>query len=82
MNGLIYSLHTPPVIKRNYGAVAISTLYNSLLHSYQSFPGDTIKAQELKQSHLITHSEYYTAALLQLTLNNTALHSQLFSVTG
>jgi hypothetical protein len=30
----IYALHTPPVIARNYIAMAISTLYNSLLHTH------------------------------------------------
>jgi hypothetical protein len=30
---VIYSLYTSPVITRNYSAIAIPTLYNSLLHT-------------------------------------------------
>jgi hypothetical protein len=36
MNGIIYPLYTPPVITRNYSLIVISTLYNSLLHTYIS----------------------------------------------
>jgi hypothetical protein len=31
MNGFIYSLYAPPVITRNYSAIATSTLYNPLV---------------------------------------------------
>jgi hypothetical protein len=46
-NGFIYSWYTPTVITRNYSAIAIFTIYNSLLHSLLSSPGKAIKTQEL-----------------------------------
>jgi hypothetical protein len=39
-------IHTT-VITRNYSAVVISTLYNLLLHTKQSSPGNAVKTQEL-----------------------------------
>jgi hypothetical protein len=34
MNVFIFSLYTPPVITRNYSAIAIFTLFNSRLHTH------------------------------------------------
>jgi hypothetical protein len=45
--GVIYSLYTPPVMKRNYSIVAVSRFHNSLLHTHKSSPGNAIETQKL-----------------------------------
>jgi hypothetical protein len=47
LNGFIYYLYAPPIITLNCSSIAISTIYNSLLHTYLSSPGNAIKTQEL-----------------------------------
>jgi hypothetical protein len=83
-------LITPPVITHNHSAIAISTLYNSLLHTHththQSSSGNAIKTQNynsLTELHIpnITHevfsSQPHSCNKLVTTLYCTALHSAL-----
>jgi hypothetical protein len=88
MNGFIYSLCTPLVITRNYSPVAISTLYNSLLHKHTRARASPLLVTQLTHKNYnslielrtpdITH-DVFTAALLQLTRKYTALHCTLNS---
>jgi hypothetical protein len=80
MNGFIYFLYTPPVLTRNYSAIAIPTFYNSLLHSHTG----RVLVTELKHRNYNSRTELhisllFTAALLQLTLNCTASRTELYS---
>jgi hypothetical protein len=73
MNGYIYSWYTPPVITRNYSAIAISTLYNSLSHTR----GARAHACSRKHTHTHTHtSRLHVTELKHRNYNSlTELHT-------
>jgi hypothetical protein len=83
MNGCIYFLYTP-LITRNYSAIAISTLHNSLLHTHTS----SLLVTDLKHRHCNSLTELHTSNITHKIFSSqphscnkllTTLHCTTFS---